>query len=101
MAGSIGHVKQKFTSQEKAILALRDRIANGELRPDDHIRQEMLATELRLSVVPVREALKILEAEGQVVYRPRRGYFVTRLDLKELAEAYRIRELLENEAIAL
>jgi DNA-binding GntR family transcriptional regulator len=101
MAGSTGHVKQKFTAQEKAILQLRIRIANGELRPDDHIRQEMLATELRLSVVPVREALKILEAEGQVVYRPRRGYFVTRLDLKELAEAYRIRELLENEAIAL
>ena len=90
-----------MTSQETAILHLRDQIAHGKLRPNDHIRQELLAAELGLSVVPVREALKILEGEGQVVYRPHYGYHVARLNLKELAEAYRIRELLENEAIAL
>jgi DNA-binding GntR family transcriptional regulator len=45
-----------------------------------------LADELALSVVPVREALKTLEAEGQVVYYPHRGYFVTQLDLAELTE---------------
>lgn len=101
MAGSSGQERRTLTAQETAILHVRDKIAHGTLRPDDHIRQEMLAGELGLSVVPVREALKILEAEGQVVYKPHFGYHVAGLNLKELTEAYRIRELLENEAIAL
>lgn len=79
---------------------LRERLARGALRPGDQIRQEILADELGLSVVPVREALKTLEAEGQVEYFPHRGYFVARLDIEELTEAYRIRELLEAEAVA-
>ena len=88
------------TAQGAALTDLRDRIARGDLRPGEQIRQELLAVELGLSVVPVREALKTLEAEGQVVYAPNRGYFVARLNLKELTEAYRIRELLEDEAVA-
>jgi DNA-binding GntR family transcriptional regulator len=45
----------------------------------------------------VREALKTLEGEGVVLYRPRFGYSVTVLDLNELVEMYRMRELLESE----
>jgi DNA-binding GntR family transcriptional regulator len=86
--------------QEAAVLQLRDMIAHGKLRPGDHIHQEMVAIDLGSSIVPVREALKILEAEGQVIYRPNHGYEVTQLNLKELTETFRIRELLENEAIA-
>jgi DNA-binding GntR family transcriptional regulator len=78
---------------------MRERISRGELRPGEQILQETLASELGLSVVPLREALKTLEAEGQVVYAPHRGYFVARLDMAELTEAYRIRELLEDEAV--
>jgi DNA-binding GntR family transcriptional regulator len=88
------------TAQQAAMAQLRERLARGQLRPGDQIRQELLADDLGLSVVPVREALKTLEAEGQVVYYPHRGYFVARLDLDELTEAYRIRELLEAEAVA-
>jgi DNA-binding GntR family transcriptional regulator len=87
------------TAQDAAKTQLRERLAHGVLRPGDQIRQEVLAVELGLSVVPIREALKTLEAEGQVVYYPHRGYFVAELDLKELTETYRIRELLESEAI--
>jgi DNA-binding GntR family transcriptional regulator len=87
------------TAQEAALNDLRDRIASGVLHPGEQLRQELLATEMGLSVVPVREALKTLEAEGQVVYAPHRGYFVARLDVRELTEAYRIRELLEDEAV--
>lgn len=100
MAGSAVRGRRSVTAQEAALLHLRDKIARGELRPDDRIRQEVMAEELASSVVPVREALKILEAEGQVVYSPHHGYHVARLNLKELTEAYRIRELLEDEAIA-
>ncbi len=60
----------------------------------------MLARDFGVSVPPVREALKTLEAEGQVVYVPRRGYSVARLSRAELRETYRIRDLLETEAIA-
>jgi DNA-binding GntR family transcriptional regulator len=88
------------TAQDAALADLRERIASGQLRPGEQIRQEQLAAALGLSVVPLREALKTLEAEGQVVYAPHRGYFVARLSLKELTEAYRIRRLLEDEAVA-
>jgi DNA-binding GntR family transcriptional regulator len=88
------------TAQEAAISELRERIARGQLRPGEQILQETVAHELELSVVPVREALKILEAEGQVIYGPHRGYFVAQLNIKELTEAYQIRQLLEDEAVA-
>ncbi|GAA2576199.1 GntR family transcriptional regulator [Dactylosporangium fulvum] len=88
------------TAQDAALARLRDRLARGVLRPGDQIRQEVLAAELGLSVVPVREALKTLEVEGQVSYYRHRGYFVAQLDLDELTETYRIRALLEGEAMA-
>lgn len=92
-------IPRAVTAQEAALAHLRSKIAGGLLRPDDRVGQEQIALELGSSVIPVREALKILEAEGQVVYAPRRGYHVARLSLKDLVEAYRIRELLEDEAV--
>jgi DNA-binding GntR family transcriptional regulator len=80
---------------------LRDQIATGAFRSGDQLRQEILAREFGVSVPPVREALQTLEAEGQVVYAPHRGYFVASMNYRELAENYRIRELLETEAIGL
>jgi DNA-binding GntR family transcriptional regulator len=47
--------------------------------------------------VPVREALKVLEAEGQVTYQAHRGYTVVALSLEELEEIYLARSLLETE----
>ena len=89
------------TAQEAVLAQLREWITAGRLRPGDQIRQDELAAELGVSRVPLREALKILEGEGQVTYVARRGYFVTRLSLADLLEVYRIRELLEAEAIRL
>lgn len=63
--------------------------------------QDALAEHMGVSRVPIREALKTLEAEGQVTYLPHRGYFVTEMSLEELLETYRIRELLEDEAVRL
>jgi DNA-binding GntR family transcriptional regulator len=88
------------TVQHATLLALRERIAAGRYEPGQQLRQEVLARDFGVSVPPVREALKTLEAEGQVVYVPRRGYSVARLSRAELREAYRIRDLLETEAIA-
>ena len=78
---------------------LRLAIASGDLRPGEQVLQDALAERFGVSRVPLREALKILEGEGQVVYRPHRGYFVAELDLDDLREVYRIRDLLESEAV--
>lgn len=87
------------TAQEFVLAELRRGIVTGELRPGEQIRQDALAERLGTSRVPLREALKILEGEGQVAYHPHRGYFVAELSADDLSEVYRIRELLEDEAV--
>lgn len=85
---------------ERAVLsALRNMILVRRLQPGQAIPQDAIAEELGVSKLPVREALKILEGEGQVTYRPHRGYVVAELDLDELLEIYRMRELLEEDAV--
>lgn len=91
--------RRPMTAQEAVLVELRRLILAGELRPGSPIRQDAIAGTLGVSRVPVREALKILEGEGQVTYRPHRGYFVTELSLRDVREIYRIRELLESEAL--
>jgi len=97
-------VAKKFsrppTAQEAVLGELRGWIATGRLQPGEQILQETLALELGVSRVPLREALKILEGEGQVSYVAHRGYFVTELSLSDLLEVYRIREWLEPPAVA-
>ncbi len=87
------------TAQEAVLAELRQRLLDGRLRPSSAIRPDAIGSELGVSAVPVREALRILEGEGQVSYRPHRGYLVTELDVVDLKEIYRIRELLEAEAV--
>ncbi|WP_433872124.1 GntR family transcriptional regulator [Saccharopolyspora sp. CA-218241] len=88
------------TTQEFVLGELRKAIVSGELAPGQPVRQDGIAQRLGVSRVPLREALKTLEAEGQVVYRPHRGYSVAELSLSDLLEVYRMRELLESEAAA-
>jgi len=88
-----------MTAQEAVLGELRRRLVGGILRPGDQIRQDALAEELGVSRVPVREAMRILEGEGQIAYTAHRGYFVAELDVDELAEIYRLRDILETEAV--
>ncbi|MEV6327911.1 GntR family transcriptional regulator [Streptomyces sp. NPDC051909] len=87
------------TAQQFVLTELRRAITTGELRPGDPIRQDALAARLDVSRVPLREALKTLEAEGLVVHHVHRGYYVAELSLADLEEIYRIRRLLETEAV--
>jgi DNA-binding GntR family transcriptional regulator len=86
------------TVQEFVLEELRRAVVTGELKPGQPIRQEAIAENLGVSRVPLREALKILEGEGQVVHRAHHGYIVAELSLPDLLEVYRIREILEAEA---
>lgn len=87
------------TAQQFVLDELRRAITSGELKPGAPIRQDALAERLDVSRVPLREALKMLESEGLVVHHAHRGYFVTELSLADLSEIYRIREILEAEAV--
>ena len=86
------------TTAQHALDALRRAIVAGELRPGSRIGQDEFAQQLGVSIAPVREALRILEQEGQVTYLPRRGYFVTALQIADLEEIYGLRAVLEARA---
>lgn len=89
------------STSEHALEGLRRAIVEGELRPGQRIAQEQFAEALGVSIAPVREALRTLEREGQVVHRPRRGYFVRELRIDDLEEIYELRRLLEERAARL
>ena len=78
---------------------LRDAILGGDLRPGDRIGQEDVAAKLGLSRVPVREALRMLEAEGLTEHEPHKGARVPRLTQHEVEVIYRMRERLEPLAL--
>jgi DNA-binding GntR family transcriptional regulator len=79
---------------------LRDAILTGDIGPGEWIRQEEVAERFGASRLPVREALRILEAEGLTEHEPRRGARVPRLGSHEVDVMYRMRERLEPLAVA-
>jgi DNA-binding GntR family transcriptional regulator len=79
--------------------ALRDDILNGSIAPGQRLRQEDIAERLGGSRLPVREALRILAAEGLVHIEPNKGARVPLLDPDEVVTLYRMRERLEPLAL--
>ena len=74
---------------------IREMILSGQLNPGDRLQQDELADTFGVSTMPVREALRRLQAEGLVDFRPRRGATVAQISLSEYEEIFRIREALE------
>lgn len=89
------------TVADYVLNSLRDGILAGRYPLGARLDQQTLADELGVSVIPVRESLRQLEAEGLVRIYPRRGAFVAELSIDELKEIYLIRETLEELAIQL
>ncbi|MFC9538227.1 GntR family transcriptional regulator [Streptomyces sp. NPDC056975] len=83
----------------QAAAQIRGLIIEGVLLPGQKIRQVDLADRIGVSRSPLREALRTLESEGAVTYELNRGYVVARLTPADLAEIYRMRELLESELL--
>jgi len=75
---------------------LRDEIIHGDLVPGQHIRLDETAVRFDVSTMPVREALRDLEAEGLVSIFPHRGAVVTQLSADDLQDIYQIRGTLEQ-----
>lgn len=80
---------------------LRGAIVAGRFAEDEPIRQDEIARLFNVSKIPVREALKRLEAEGLVVFQRNRGAMVTRIAEAELAQMFEVRILLEDKALRL
>lgn len=74
---------------------LREAILNGALPPGERLMVDAVAAHFGVSKIPVREALKGLEADGWVVSQPRRGTYVRPLSREELRETFEMRRLLE------
>jgi DNA-binding GntR family transcriptional regulator len=76
-------------------------IIKGEYQPGQQLKEEEIAARLDISRPPVREAFKMLEAEGLVIRRPRRGVFVTEMTEKDVWEAYTLKAALYEMAMEL
>lgn len=83
---------------EEVAELLRQRIFRRELEPGSWIDELKLAEEYGISRTPLREALKVLAAEGLVTMKVRRGAYVTEVSEKDLADVYHLLSLLESDA---
>ncbi len=83
---------------EEVAELLRQRIFRRELEPGSWIDELKLAQEYGISRTPLREAIKVLAAEGLVTMKVRRGAYVTEVSERDLAEVYHLLALLESDA---
>jgi DNA-binding GntR family transcriptional regulator len=87
-------------ASERIAQHLRDAILSGEIGPGERLRQEDIAARLGASRLPVREALRMLEAEGLTEHEANKGSRVPVLDRHEVDVLYQMRERLEPLALA-
>ncbi len=83
---------------EEVAESLRQRIFSRELAPGSWIDELKIAEAYGISRTPLREALKVLAAEGLVTMKVRRGAYVTEVSDQDLAEVYHLLSLLESDA---
>jgi DNA-binding GntR family transcriptional regulator len=87
------------TMAEAALERLREAIILGELTPGTPLRLEDLARSLGMSISPIREAVRQLEARGLAEHVPHHGAKVVALEIEELRELFSIRLALETMAV--
>lgn len=96
---TLGLIPQTALYQEVAE-RLRQRIFTHELAPGAWIDEQTLANDYGISRTPLREALKVLAAEGLVTLKPRRGCYVTEISERDLDEIFPLLALLEGRCAA-
>jgi len=88
-----------LTKLERGAQVLREAILRGDLKPGQKLKQQELAEWLGMSATPVREVLRVLEAEGLLVHDPYKGVFVAEVSVEDSAEITPIRVALESLAV--
>lgn len=86
------------TIPQRVLDELRHAIVRREFRPGMRVRADAIAERMGVSRIPVREALRVLEAEGLVTSEPHKGVVVAELSAADLHEIYLLRRLVETEA---
>lgn len=84
---------------DQVVQHIRQGIIKGRYQHDTKLLPKLIAKRCGTSFIPVREALRILESEGFVVFRHNRGAWVTTLSLADLEELYDLRIELESKAV--
>jgi DNA-binding GntR family transcriptional regulator len=92
-------LQTETTSKNLIYRQLRRSIIMGHREPGERLNVEELSEEYQTSVTPVRDALQMLSHEGLVVVKPRSGYFVASITLKQLRDLLDVRRVLELTAI--
>ncbi len=85
----------------QAYLQLLSDIRDGRLVAGDRLREIDLAERFGISRTPIREAIRLLEADGLIFHQPRRGATIRLLDYAEVMELYEMRSVLEGTAARL
>ena len=98
-AASTSSPIKRATLAGMTLEALRDRILRGHYPEGEPLRQDAIAVELGVSRIPVREALRQLEAEGLVTFNPHRGAVVSTLSIQEITELFELRAEIESELL--
>ncbi len=88
-----------FSLTDEIADVVRERILKGEYEIGEKIKENQIATELRVSRTPIREAFKILENEGLIDYVPNRGCFAKGFTKQDVEDIYAVREALEALAL--
>ena len=89
-----------MNKQERTYAILRDRIHSGEFQPMARLNIDALSRELGVSPIPVREALRRLEAEGWVRFQPNAGAIVAPVDATAWEQEMAVMAILEGAATA-
>ena len=87
--------KARTVQASRIVDELREQILHGDREPGSRLGQELLAAEFGASRMPVREALRALEAEGLVKIKAHSGAWVSGLDQEEFEQCYKLREVVE------
>lgn len=90
-----------MTKTQAAFHRIRGAIEEGRLKPGDRLKTAELQGELGMSPTPIREALRLLQAQGLVEHRPHHGMVVAEYPVEQTEEVYRLRLVLEPLAAGL
>ena len=98
-AAQVDRSIKRLSLPEAVAESLQQRILTGEFKEGDTLVQETLAAEYKVSRMPIREALRQLEATGLIAMQLHKGAVVTSLPLEQIAELFDLRWLLEGELL--
>lgn len=97
MTGS--NFSNSFSLTDEIVDIIRERILKGEYKIGEKIKENQIASELRVSRTPIREAFKQLENEGLIDYIPNRGCFAKGFTRRDIEDLYAVRKALEILAV--